>query len=197
MPTYICPMQRQGSTLPDANMALANVNVITDPVLCAMRTVSFSSAYQSGAMYLDNGRIKAALNGIAITVTTLDTMTNAEASSMAFGRAVYVYAAGQFKAAKADAGSTAFAIGVIADTSIAASASGKIAIGGTLTGTTTQWDAVTGQSGGLTSGSVYYLSAANGGALTPTVPTTGYNQQVGIAVSTTKMRLLFAPVVKL
>lgn len=57
--------------------------------------------------------------------------------------------------------------------------------------TTAQWDAVTGQSGGLTRGAVYYLSQSVIGGITTTRPSTPgtYTTRVGIALSPTVMAL--------
>jgi Concanavalin A-like lectin/glucanases superfamily len=55
---------------------------------------------------------------------------------------------------------------------------------GKLTLTTGQWDARTGDAGGLTPGEFYWLSSTTGG-ITKTAPTTGYKQVVLKAISTT------------
>lgn len=62
---------------------------------------------------------------------------------------------------------------------------------GILTLTTAQWDVVTGASGGLTRGSVYYLSLVTNGRITATRPsTTGQLvSRVGVALSPTAMLL--------
>lgn len=55
--------------------------------------------------------------------------------------------------------------------------------------TTGQWDAVTGGSGGLTTGATYYLST-NPGLLTTVAPTTtGYKVQLGVAASATELAI--------
>jgi hypothetical protein len=66
-----------------------------------------------------------------------------------------------------------------------------VATDGVLSGTTAQWDAVTGQTGGLTAGVDYFLSAATAGRVTTTPPATAgqYNVYVGRAKSTTDMHL--------
>ena len=63
-----------------------------------------------------------------------------------------------------------------------------------LIGTTAQWDAVvTGETGGLTFNSLYFLDSANVGKITTTVPTgagTGVvNTLIGRAISTTELEL--------
>lgn len=125
------------------------------------------------------------------------TATNGEASAIAIGKVVYVFSGDTVKLANANAGGTKNALGIVFDTSINAAASGSIAVAGSVTATTTQWDAVTGQSGGLTAGSKYYLSNATAGGMTTTAPVTGYIAPIGIALSTTKFVLNIAPTVKL
>jgi hypothetical protein len=120
---------------------------------------------------------------------TQSSATNGEASSIAICRAVYTSGSGQVKLANANSSGTMNAIGLVADTSISSSATGNLATSGVLTATTTQWDAVTGQTGGLTFNATYYLSNATNGALTSTAPTSGYVVRVGTALSTTKMEL--------
>lgn len=115
--------------------------------------------------------------------------TNQEAGNIVIGTAVYVFGAGQVKKANANAVGTKTSIGLVFDTTVATTAAANIVIAGSLTATTVQWDAVTGQSGGLTTGSVYYLSNATAGNLTTTAPTTGFNCPIGVALSTTIMVL--------
>lgn len=114
-------------------------------------------------------------------------LTSAEAGSTAKFKTVYAHTtSGQFKMANANSGTTFRAIG-LASAAIGAGAAGTIIIAGVVTGTTGEWDAVTGQTGGLTSGSAYFLSNSTAGNITTTAPTTGYLQRVGIALSTTQL----------
>jgi hypothetical protein len=125
------------------------------------------------------------------TVSEVDvvTMMNGNASSITIGQAVYVEAAGSVDLAQANASSTVEILGLVKSTSIAAAASGSIQTDGILTATTVQWDAVTGGTGGLTAGSIYYLDPDTPGLLTTTAPTTAadYVVRVGLALSTTDM----------
>lgn len=141
------------------------------------------------------GRVTAGTTTSTNVVT--DTATNGEASAIAIGRAVYVSAANQVRLANANASGTTNVVALVASTSINSSASGSIAVAGVLEATTTQWDAVTGQSGGLTFGATYFLSNTTAGAITTTAPTSGHVVPVGIALGTTKLRLGFGPVVAL
>lgn len=141
------------------------------------------------------GRVTAGTTASTNVVT--DTATNGEASAIAIGRAVYVSAANQIKLANANSASTTNVVALVASTSINSSASGSIAVAGMLEATTTQWDAVTGQSGGLTFGATYFLSNTTAGALTTTAPASGHIVPVGVALGTTKLRLGFGPVIAL
>jgi hypothetical protein len=77
----------------------------------------------------------------------------------------------------------------VTSVSTASGAAASVAVAGVVTATTGQWDAVTGQTGGLTTGAKYYLSNTTAGALTTTAPSTGVLAPVGVALSTTKLVL--------
>ena len=125
----------------------------------------------------------------ASSAVTTDNFTNGEGAAIAIGRAVYCSAAGAVKLAKADAAVTSLVVGMVAATSINSASQGAIAFSGVLTATTTQWDDVTGQNGGLTFGQTYYLDNVTFGKITTTAPSSGYVVAVGVAVSTTKLAL--------
>jgi hypothetical protein len=133
-------------------------------------------------------------------VSTIDasSLTNDNASTINICQAVYVKSNGHVDLAEANASGTCTVFGLVQDTSIATSVAGNVQTDGIFTATTTQWDAVvTGESGGLTPGSIYYLDPATAGKLTTTAPTTAgqYVVQVGIAESATTMKLWFrAPI---
>lgn len=132
------------------------------------------------------------------TTVLTDNFTNSEAGTIVIGRAVYAHTTtDQIKLAIANSGTAAQVIGLVQATSIASSASGSIAFAGVMAATTTQWDVVTGQVGGLTPGAMYFVSNTTAGALTTTAPSTGYIAAVGRAMSTTKMALRFDPTVQL
>ncbi len=143
-----------------------------------------------------NGVVQQLQAGDSILAPTATVMVrsllNGEGATPAvIGNAVYISASGTFKLAKANAAGTAGVFGLVNDTSIAAAASGLIAVAGVLVATTGQWDAVTGQVGGLTAGSVYYLDPSTFGNITATAPTTVGQLvvAVGRALSTTEMEV--------
>lgn len=117
-------------------------------------------------------------------------MTNANAGSIVIGTPVYVSAAGSVNKASAAAAGTAKVLGLVKDNSIAAAGSGYIQTDGVLSATTGAWDVVTGGTGGLTAGTLYYLSAT-AGQLTTTAPSGSgqYVMKVGMALSTTELEI--------
>lgn len=123
------------------------------------------------------------------TEQIVTSMTNGNAGNVVIGRVVYTSGANTFNLANANNYSTSLAVGIVTNTTVASAAAANIAVSGVVTATTTQWDVVTGQSGGLTTGAKYYISNTTAGALTTTAPTTGVLAPIGIALSSTKLAL--------
>lgn len=107
--------------------------------------------------------------------------------------------ANEVQKAKADAMTTAVVAGLVLDTTILAAGTGSILSDGRITATTAQWDAVTGQVGGLTAGARYFLSATTAGQLTTTPPSADGQviAPIGIAKSTTEFEITIGTRVKL
>lgn len=141
------------------------------------------------------GRVTGGTN--SPTTATIIPASNGEASAIVIGKAVYVSSGDTVKLANANSSNTKNVVGLVFDTSVNSAATGSVAVSGTVEATTTQWDAVTGQSGGLTAGSKYYLSNSTSGGLTTTAPSTGFAAPVGFALSTTKMIINIGPTVRL
>lgn len=123
---------------------------------------------------------------------TIISQTNDEAGAIAIGTIVYNDANDGVKKAKADAAGTKNVIGLVYDTSISNGVAGFIQIDGVFQfASTAQVDAIFGTSGGFVVGVRYFLSTATAGLGTATVPsTTGqYVVEIGLAVSTTEIRL--------
>ncbi|MDD5708291.1 MAG: hypothetical protein PHR35_20425 [Kiritimatiellae bacterium] len=151
-------------------------------------------------LVLNGGQIEQLQTGDTLDASCSEvdvvTMTNGEAESLVIGAPVYVQAAGTVKKAKADASGTVQVLGLVKSTSIDPSGSGSIQTDGVLTAATDQWDAVTGGSGGLTAGSVYYLSPTAAGQLTTTAPGTAgqFVVRIGMALNATELDIsVFAP----
>lgn len=145
------------------------------------------------------GQIEQLQSGDYIASVEVPQLTNGNAGSLVIGTPVYASGNDTVDKAKADAVGTVNVIGLVADTSISAAAVGGVQMGGILAATTGQWDAVAGTTGGLTKDVIYYLSAATAGILTSTAPsTTGqFVVAVGIAISTTELKIEIQPRIKL
>jgi len=135
------------------------------------------------------------------SVTEVDVIskTNDNASPIVIGNVVYSKSDGDVDLARANAQGTVQVLGLVRDASIASAAAGSIQTDGILTATTGEWDAVTGQSGGLTAGSAYYLSSATAGLLTPTAPTSAgtFVVRLGLSTSSTTLDISVQPPIKL
>lgn len=111
------------------------------------------------------------------------------------GTPVYVTASvptvGISQVAPAGAASATLAevVGVVSELQVGAAVT--VAVVGGIELTTSQWDVVTGQSGGLTVDAVYYLSTTPG-HLTTTAPSAGGTFKVGVGTAASKTRLLFS-----
>lgn len=81
--------------------------------------------------------------------------------------------------------------GFVYDATIGALGSGNIAVGGVLTATTAEWDAVTGSSGGLVPYSVYFLTSTPGQIGTVPSLANTYLMRAGYALSATQLKLQF------
>ncbi|MEX0827566.1 MAG: hypothetical protein WD005_01300 [Haliea sp.] len=92
--------------------------------------------------------------------------------------------------AQANAIGTARVIALLVE-AIADGASGSALSDGRVSASTAEWDAVTGQTGGLTAGSKYYLDPATAGKLTVTPPSADGHvvAPVGTAKSTTEFEV--------
>ncbi len=136
-------------------------------------------------------------DNLASIPTTLE-LVNGEAFSFQPGNPIYVSAVDTAKYANADNTITkdvlAFAI---AD--VLATETGVFQINGLLTLTTAEWDTVTGDVGGLTAGSVYFLDDVDVARITKVAPiTTGsYLVKVGIAVNSTDFEIIIGTPIKL
>lgn len=121
-------------------------------------------------------------------------VTNGNGSTVAKLAPVYIKSDGNFAAAKADSTSTYNVFG-LTSASINSLAAGAIYTedGAVLTGTTGEWDAICGTTGGLTPGAIYYLSGATAGLLTATPPSTSGHIQVRVLVALSATKAKFEP----
>jgi hypothetical protein len=127
------------------------------------------------------------------TVAEVDSfiLTNGTAAAVVICTPVYISADSAFSPAMANASGTADPIGLVKDASVAAAATGTVQTDGFFSATTGQWDTITGQTGGLTPGTAYFLSATTAGRLTTTAPTAvgQFVAYVGKAISSTLLEI--------
>lgn len=151
-------------------------------------------------LVLTSGKIEQLQSGdtLDVTVSTADeiSLTNGGGSTASPGAIVYVSAANAFQLSRANASGTAKAIGLLTASTNAA-ASNPVRKDGTLVLTTGQWDTITGQTGGLTAGSDYYLSEATAGQMTTSAPSTGWVLKIGTAISTTDFEIQIGEAIRL
>lgn len=121
-------------------------------------------------------------------------LTNGGSTDLPVGTPVYISASSEFQAARANALGTVGVIGLIGSPLIAAANSGIVQTDGILSLTTGQWDTITGGTGGLTPGTVYWLSPTTAGRLTTTPPSAigDFVLQVGRAFSETDLEISIA-----
>lgn len=142
--------------------------------------------------------------GEVLTVNTLGTgfkwapggrdtveLTNNGADTLVIGNAVYLKTAGDIDKAQANVANAIEFLGLVADVMIPTATGGNVQVGGFLEATTGRWDAVTGDWGGLITGSIYFLDPNTAGKITRTAPTIvdQYIIRVGQAMSATIMRI--------
>lgn len=150
-------------------------------------------------LVITDGQIEQLQAGDQLENANLLVRTNSNAGAIVIGQPVYSDSGTTVDLAQADAQGTIRVIGLVADASIANAASGGVLVDGVLTATTGEWDAVTGEIGGLTAGANYFLDAASAGALTQTAPTvTGeFVVRIGHALSTTELEIEVQQPIKL
>lgn len=146
---------------------------------------------QKKPLVLTSGQIEQLQSGDYIATGDIPQQTNGNAGAIVIGTAVYSSANDTVDKARADAVGTVDTIGLVSDVSISAAAVGGVQTNGILAATTGQWDAVAGTTGGLTKNVKYYLSSATAGLISSTPPSSAgqFVVEVGIAISTTEMKI--------
>lgn len=150
------------------------------------------------SLVITNGQIEQLQPGDKLDLGNTVSKNNANAGSIAIGQPVYVTGS-NVDLARANAQGTIRVAGLVFDTSVLTATPATILLDGVLTATTTQWDGVTGQSGGLTPGANYFLDPDVAGKLTPTAPVAvgQFVVPVGHALSPTEFEIEIQPPVKL
>ena len=146
-------------------------------------------------LVLVNGKLRqiAAGDTLDAHVVEVDVVNqqNNNASTINIGQPVYTDGAGTVDLAQADAIGTVEVLGLVKAATIVAAASGAIQTDGVIAATTAQWDTITGDVGGLTPGSVYFLDPDTAGNITLTAPTSvgDFVVRLGKAISTTELEI--------
>lgn len=151
-------------------------------------------------LVITNGTIEQLQAGDSLYNPDMLQLTNDNVAAVVIGAPVYITAAGHFDKAQADAVGTKDVIGLVADApSIGIAGTGNVLTDGRLSATTGQWDAITGGSGGLTPGAVYWLDAATAGKMTSTAPTADgeFVCRLGSAISETEFEISIQTPIKL
>jgi hypothetical protein len=151
------------------------------------------------ALVITNGQIEQLQATDRLASPTVFSRTNANAGALVIGTPVFVAGAGSVDKARANAAGTKDVLGFITDISVATGQPGTVQSDGVLTASTAQWDAVTGQSGGLTPNTTYFLDSAAAGKLTPTAPTADgdFVCPLGLATSPTELEISIRSTIKL
>lgn len=126
---------------------------------------------------------------LSAAASEVDVVSLTAAATVVAQCPVYISAANTFNKAAAGASGTAKVFG-FTQSAVAISTAGLVQTDGVVSGTTGEWDAVAGTTGGLTAGTTYYLSAT-AGLITATAPSTvgSYVVSVGVAVSATDLEI--------
>lgn len=155
-------------------------------------TIHLITPYNARQMLLD---VIASFTNSGTSGGTVVPAINSAGSPIVQGVPVYITGSGAVAPARANALSTGGVLG-IANALIAPSGIGGVVVTGPLVLSTAQWDAVvTGESGGLTVGSLYFLDPAVAGKLTVTAPSTPGQvvTLIGRAMSPTTLIITIAP----
>jgi hypothetical protein len=147
---------------------------------------------------LTNGQLEQLQSGDHIDLSNSTTKNNNTGGTLVIGTAVYV-SGGNATEAQADAQNTVRVAGLVVDITAPDAGPVEVQADGILIATTGQWDAVTGQTGGLTEGADYFLSEATAGELTTTAPSVAgdFVLRVGHALSATELEIEVAQPIKL
>jgi len=142
-----------------------------------------------------NGQIQQLPSGDTINGTppagsdTVIVATNNQGSTINKCMAVYLDVADSVKLASANGAAATKFFGFVDDDDIGTGNTGNIRYSGIMTGNTAQWDAVTGETGGLVANQVYYLSSTDSGNTVNAAPTAAskYVVPVGIGINETDL----------
>ena len=147
-------------------------------------------AIKKPLVYDGDGDIERLQSGDSLE-TGADNISRVFTATTVIGAPVYADSATSVQKAQANARATAIVVGLAAE-SVTAAGTGSVITDGALTATTGEWDAVTGETGGLTFNTKYYLSDAAAGAILEKGNLAGLTAgdimvELGVGISTTEM----------
>ena len=149
-------------------------------------------------LVITNGQIERLQSGDRLDLSNSATKQNNTGNTINIATPVYVSGTSNAIMAQADSQNTVRVAGLAESTTNNGDPI-EVISDGVFVATTGEWDAVTGDSGGLTPGSDYWLSAATAGELTTTAPdaTGNFVQRVGHALSATELEIEVGQPIKL
>lgn len=141
-------------------------------------------------LVLTNGEIEQLQPGDSLSPGLI--LTNEDIIDLPVCAPVFISSANKIK--HADGTTNPNVIGLLTQPTII-NAQGAVQTNNKITALTTDWDLLTGQTGGLTPGAIYYLGSVGG--LTIVIPTTGFLVRLGIAVNSTDFEIKISRPIKL
>ncbi len=149
-------------------------------------------------LVITNGQIERLQSGDRLDLANSATKQNNTGNTINIASPVYVSGTSNAIMAQADTQNTVRVAG-LAESTTNNGAPMEVISDGVFVATTGEWDTVTGDSGGLTPGSDYWLSATTAGKLTTTAPdsTGNFVQRVGHALSATELEIEVGQPIKL
>ncbi len=151
------------------------------------------------SLVISNGQLEQLQAGDNLaSIPIILELINGEEYSFLPGGPAYISSANTAKYANADDISSKNIIAFAVAETLAAE-TGVFQLNGQLTLPTADWDAITGETGGLTPGAIYFLDDVDVARITKTAPTTigSYVVKVGIAISTTDFEIIIGTPIKL
>lgn len=148
-------------------------------------------------LVITNGQIERLQAGDRLDLANSATKTNNSGATINIASPLYI-SGNDVELAQANAQSTVRVAG-LAEATTANGNNIEVVADGVFTATTGEWDAVTGETGGLTAGADYFLDPDNAGQLTQTAPDASgeFVVRVGHALSDTEMEIEIAQPIKL
>lgn len=140
-------------------------------------------------LVIQNGQIRELPSGASINVSpVIIQMVNSESTAITRGQPVASNASGEAQLCVYDNIAKVRVLGVVFDESVEPGETANIAILGPVEATTDEWDALTGDTGGLSGTAKYYVGSTAGDlAVTATTTNGTFQAPVGVAMSTTKL----------